>query len=732
MINPLELHLKNFLSYGDNLTIIPLNSKEPVLIVGENLDVVVDGEADNNGAGKTAILNGLAFAGYGRTVSKFEKIDDIINNINKKNAYVAWVFETNNKFYKIERWRKNKEMGGSGGNGVQLKEADTLAGLDTVKPKTPAGRTVDDYIAEEILRMPFDIFVRVVVYSAGFDPFLSLPATSVNKTSQTSILEEVFGQKELTEKAKNLKPRIKDLKADIEHLTELNTKIEEETERYTEQLKLAEQSVETWNDDHGVQIQSIKDEIKELEVIDFEAEIKSQKARADITENIIGKKAELTTLTFQLSEHEKTLKNITAWDITHADDIINAKALLSPYKEVDFVKELGEMERMLSDKALCEANKDAIEKLTGEMDIVYNQISTLNDEVGVLKTAICPYCEQTFHGNESKINEKHADLVKLATVYTEGESNVERVNQSTDMLTERIGQYECMFDSRELYNESKHAYDNVKQKLDDLLVASNPYKVNDDVDVTKIRSDISAIEDDIAHLKTDEDALERDGITLEGLYADQSHLNELKKTLKSKMGEANPHTETVKRLQAVFENLDEPRTEEIDEMTNLLEHQNFMLKLLTRKDSFLRQNLLNANLPLLNTQLRYYLDMIGLPHKAEFTKDMAISISQFNNPIRYSNLSGGQQARINIALAFSFRDVVQARHQKVNFCILDECLDTGLSNLGVKLATKMIKQIAKENNLSMYVITHRDEIKSSFDKKLKATLKGGLTTLEFN
>jgi DNA repair exonuclease SbcCD ATPase subunit len=119
-------------------------------------------------------------------------------------------------------------------------------------------------------------------------------------------------------------------------------------------------------------------------------------------------------------------------------------------------------------------------------------------------------------------------------------------------------------------------------------------------------------------------------------------------------------------------------------------------------------------------------------HKVEFTKDMTISISQFNNPISFSNLSGGQKARINIALAFAFRDVVQARHQKINFCILDECLDTGLSNLGIKLASKMIKKIAKDEDLNMYVITHRDEIKSSFNKTLKATLKGGLTTVTMN
>jgi Fe-S cluster assembly ATPase SufC len=63
---------------------------------------------------------------------------------------------------------------------------------------------------------------------------------------------------------------------------------------------------------------------------------------------------------------------------------------------------------------------------------------------------------------------------------------------------------------------------------------------------------------------------------------------------------------------------------------------------------------------------------------------------------------------------------------------LDECLDKGLGNLGVKLAAKMIKNVADDNDLSMYVITHRDEIKASFDKTLKTMLKGGITTVEFS
>jgi DNA repair exonuclease SbcCD ATPase subunit len=97
--------------------------------------------------------------------------------------------------------------------------------------------------------------------------------------------------------------------------------------------------------------------------------------------------------------------------------------------------------------------------------------------------------------------------------------------------------------------------------------------------------------------------------------------------------------------------------------------------------------------------------------------------------LTFDSLSKGQKARVNLALAFAFRDVLQARHGKIDFCVLDECLDTGLGNVGVQLAANMIKSIAKDNNMAMFIITHRDEVSSMFANKMTVQLKSGFTTI---
>ena len=51
----------------------------------------------------------------------------------------------------------------------------------------------------------------------------------------------------------------------------------------------------------------------------------------------------------------------------------------------------------------------------------------------------------------------------------------------------------------------------------------------------------------------------------------------------------------------------------INELTRLQQHQEFLLKLLTNKDSFIRKRIIDQNLAYLNTRLDQYPKAIGLP-----------------------------------------------------------------------------------------------------------------------
>jgi len=189
----------------------------------------------------------------------------------------------------------------------------------------------------------------------------------------------------------------------------------------------------------------------------------------------------------------------------------------------------------------------------------------------------------------------------------------------------------------------------------------------------------------------------------------------------------NPFVEPLQELQDTV--LDDICMDKVNELTKLIDHQKFLLKLLTKKDSFVRKTLLNKNIPFLNTRLAHYLSGLGLPHTVEFTHEMTASISQFGRPLDFGNLSNGQRARVNLALSFAFRDVLQSMHDHINICMLDEVLDVGLDTVGVQNAAKMLKRKARDEELSLFIISHRDEVDSAFDRKMTVQMSKGFSNV---
>ena len=216
-------------------------------------------------------------------------------------------------------------------------------------------------------------------------------------------------------------------------------------------------------------------------------------------------------------------------------------------------------------------------------------------------------------------------------------------------------------------------------------------------------------------------------LTMSQLISLSSEQDVIKQKISDMSVAVNPHLDPLDELK----NLKLPKIiyGEVDALTYTLEHQEFLLKLLTKKDSFVRKALLDKSLPYLNNQLRTYLSALGLPHSVEFTHEMTASISRFGTSLDFGNLSNGQRARVNIALSFAFRNVLQSLHSTINICMLDEIFDVGLDTVGVQLATKLVKHKTREEGISMYIISHRDEVFSLFDSVLTVQYSKGFSTI---
>jgi len=76
------------------------------------------------------------------------------------------------------------------------------------------------------------------------------------------------------------------------------------------------------------------------------------------------------------------------------------------------------------------------------------------------------------------------------------------------------------------------------------------------------------------------------------------------------MEENDPYSEQITEMENQV--LQEIKFDKINEITKRIEHQKFLLDLLTSKDSFVRKKIIDQNLSYLNQRLTHYLDKIGM------------------------------------------------------------------------------------------------------------------------
>ena len=165
----------------------------------------------------------------------------------------------------------------------------------------------------------------------------------------------------------------------------------------------------------------------------------------------------------------------------------------------------------------------------------------------------------------------------------------------------------------------------------------------------------------------------------------------------------------------------------VNDLTSIKEHQEFLLKLLTSKDSFIRKKIIDQNLAYLNNRLTYYLDKMGLPHIVRFQNDLNVEISQLGQDLDFDNLSRGERNRLILGLSWAFRDVWESLYQNINLLFIDELIDNGLDASGVEGALSVLKKMARERNKNIYLISHKDELVGRVNNVLKVIKENGFT-----
>ena len=216
--------------------------------------------------------------------------------------------------------------------------------------------------------------------------------------------------------------------------------------------------------------------------------------------------------------------------------------------------------------------------------------------------------------------------------------------------------------------------------------------------------------------------------TAKEAYEHRQNVDSLKQSLNAKHTETDPYADQIVELNTSA--MQEIDWSTVNDLTTFKDHQEFLLKLLTNKDSFIRKKIIDQNLAYLNNRLTYYLDKLGLPHQVLFQNDLNVEITQLGQDLDFDNLSRGERNRLILGMSFAFRDVWESLYQNINLLFIDELIDSGMDTAGVENSLGVLKKMGRERDKNVFLISHKDELVGRVNHVMKVIKENGFTSYE--
>lgn len=407
---------------------------------------------------------------------------------------------------------------------------------------------------------------------------------------------------------------------------------------------------------------------KAEELKDNMKDTKAEIDREETRHKLIGENNDKTKRTID----QLTIKS-NGWEINHAETIEKLEKQIQKIMEIDIDAEIEKHKTTETFDTKMRDLREAEHALKSAQDIMKHlttQESKLTANFTQLLNHVCHACGQDIH------DDKHDEMVKTA------EDDLEEV------LTKRIEQDEVI----------KSAAKTVSEKEEHLK------------DLTKPKD---------CYYEDIHDA-----------YEHKNNLDNLIQMLEREVEAENPFVDQIKSI--TENNIQEIDFTMMNELVNLLNHQDFLYKLLTRKDSVIRMQIIEQNLSFLNHRLDFYINQLGLPHQVSFLGDLSVDITKTGQAFDVGNLSTGENTRLVLALSWAFRDMHEALNSPINLMFIDELIDSGMDNSGGENALAVLKHMTREDKKNIFLISHKDEFVARVSNVLMVEKENNFTNYRYD
>ena len=414
-----KIKWKNFLSTGNKFTEINLIEAKTNLIIG------------NNGAGKSTILDALTFSLFNKPFRKVNK-SQLINTINEKDCHVELEFNVGNIDWKVIRGMKPVRF--------------EIYKDGKVMNQNAAVNDQQRWLEEQVLKLNYKSFTQIVILgSASFVPFMQLTAPNRREVIEDLLDIKIFSAMGLIlkERVRGVNERLREIsirknlleeKIDMQNgfIQEIENTSKKDVKDKREKIKNINEQIERYEDDLAEMSQELDAINKDMGMLS-DCNTKLRKLG-----NLRGKMSQkVSTIT---KEHKFFSENVTCPTCTQSieeefrldkikDAETKAKDLEKGYKELEEAIKLEEEKESQFKKITSEASK-----LTHEISKTSTRVSGLQNQTRDIEQEIQTITEQL----ENRTTERHA-LDKLL-----GELEGLQKNQSQES-------------EKNVYNEFAHA-----------------------------------------------------------------------------------------------------------------------------------------------------------------------------------------------------------------------------------------------------------------------------------
>ena len=273
----------------------------------------------------------------------------------------------------------------------------------------------------------------------------------------------------------------------------------------------------------------------------------------------------------------------------------------------------------------------------------------------------------------------------------------------------------------------EHVQEHMSQLESDIESSMNVIKTNEDK-LNSLEKKETQIEEKIYELMNQIEESKKEIILLEKLQEEKERFKDEVKKIKSENNDF---------LELIDEDELEKKKEELIVLEKKVEetgierqYYEYIRKLLSNDG--IKNYVIKKILRYWNTKVNFYLTKLNAEFNIQFDENLdAVIKSRNRDPLMYHSFSGGEKARIDVAILLSVIDISKLQNSiDLNVMVIDELLDSGLDTTGREDVLNLFKEMSIKQNKSIYVISHSDNLPADvFNREITFYKKNGFTHL---